>query len=60
MSFGAAWLVMMIIALAIATVKIRKVTHDPRWAGQPARHRGMWLGIAVVLAEAPATPKAPD
>jgi hypothetical protein len=32
-SFGAAWLVMMIIALAIATVKIRKVTHDPRWAG---------------------------
>jgi hypothetical protein len=51
-SFAAAWLIMMIIALAIATVKIKKVTRDPRWAGQPARRRGMWLGIAVVLAVA--------
>jgi hypothetical protein len=55
-SVAAAWLIMMIIALAIATVKIKKVTHDPRWAGQPARHHGMWLGIAVVLAVAALLP----
>ncbi len=56
MSFAAAWLIMMIIALAIATVKIKKATHHPRWAGQPARRRGMWLGIAVVLAVATLLP----
>jgi hypothetical protein len=50
-SFAAVWLIMMIIALGIAAVKIKKVTRDPRWAGQPAR-RGMWLGITVVLAVA--------
>jgi hypothetical protein len=55
-SFTAAWLLMMIIALAIATVKIKKVTRDPRWAGRPARRRGMWLGIAVVLTVAALLP----
>ena len=49
MSFGAAWLIMLIIALGIAAVKIEKITRDPRWAGQTARRRGMWLGITVVL-----------
>ena len=49
MSFAAAWLILLIIALGIAAVKIEKITRDPRWAGQSARRRGMWLGIAVVL-----------
>jgi hypothetical protein len=53
---AAAWLIMMIIALGIATVKIKKVTRDPRWAGQPARRRGMWLGITVVLTVAALLP----
>jgi hypothetical protein len=52
MSFADAWLIMMIIALAIAAVKTEKITRDPRWAGQAARRRGMWLGITVVLAAA--------
>jgi hypothetical protein len=57
-SFAAAWLIMMVIALGIAAVKIEKITRDPRWAGQPARRRGMWLGIAVVLAVAVLVPPA--
>ena len=58
MSFGAAWLIMLIIALGIAAVKIEKITRDPRWAGQTARRRGMWLGITVVLTIAVLVPPA--